>query len=143
MEVLLGKMANHFTIRFERFAGGRPMTVVRITRPHLLRYSRAGPEAVEPIEIDILDDIQDLARSEALVQLRRQREDEFFHIEIDTLDANKLVVERWRLEQCRIVDCQFDELSSIGGRLYIHLQILPKRVFANIGMEMSLLCEME
>lgn len=143
MEVLLGKTANHFAVRFERFASMRPMTVLRITRPHLLHYDEFTATATDPIEIDMLDDVQDLARSETLVQLDRQRRGEIFHVEFDVLDTNKQLLERWRLEECRIIDCQFDELNTGGGRLYIHLRVLPKRVYANIGTEMSLLCEME
>src|ERR1044071_5212871 len=112
MEVRIGKMANHFTTRFERFGSGRPMNVTRITRPHLLRYDEYCPQSLDPIQIDLLDDITDLARPEALLQLRRQSHGELFHLVVETVDSDRQTVERWRLEECRIVDCRFDELTA-------------------------------
>jgi hypothetical protein len=128
-------MAHRFRVQFYRFGSGDQLPhlttqVLRITRPHLLNYDIQGLVCAAAIEIDLRDDVLDINRVEVLTQLHQQIKDDLsFALTIETLDQNEKVLERWLLDECRISDCQFDELTTIESRgLMIHLQVDVKRV---------------
>jgi len=138
----LSKHANNFRITFDDFGKWdgphAPLTarVLRITRPHLLRYKLFDVAEAAPIEIDLRDDESDIARQEVLTQIIRQIDDDArFTLVIETLDrTGTTVLERWRLLQCQIVDCRFDDLNyDEAARLQIHLLVSALRIVVSLG----------
>jgi len=134
------KQANHFRVIFDDFGTGRHtqlsmFCVTRISRPHLLRYGLFDAADVSPIEIDLRDDEADIARSEVLTQMMQQiKDDARFSLVIETLDRQRGTIEHWRLLQCSIVDCQFDDLNyDEDDRLLIRLKVMPRRIEASLN----------
>lgn len=132
------KLAHRFRVYFEKFGTGQNLTnqVLRITRPHVVTFDPVyGVVGIEPIEVDLRDDAQDVTRVEVFTQLADQTDnDASFDLIIETLDEAARVLERWYMVQCRICDCQLTELNTYNAaQMAIRLKIDAKHVKSSVG----------
>lgn len=136
------KNANLFKLHFDSFGSGVDLSlyVVRVGRPGVVFFDMMGLDEVDSprLDIDLRDDISDHARSEIVIQLRKQmKESATFSVIIETLNENETVIEQWRLAGCRIIEARFDELRcDVSDGLLIHLSLEAKRIATTARGEM-------
>ena len=139
------KAAHSFRAHFDNFGSGNAnehlMThVKRITRPGAVFYDLLGlPEVESPaIEMDLCDDVTDRTRGEVVTQISKQIKDGAqFALVIETLDEAGVVIEQWRIGQCRIIEFRLDELARASdSTLTIHLVFTCGRVSTTAFGEM-------
>lgn len=139
---IASKMSWRFRVHFDNFGTGALLTplVLRVTRPDVMFYDIMGLAESEAstVEIDLRDDVSDLARASVIVQVAKQiKEDVEFALVIETLDEMEKVLEQWRLSACRISECRWSELAAMQqDGLVIRLTISCGRVETTVNGEM-------
>jgi hypothetical protein len=138
MPLLSPKMGRRFRVLFADFGDQTEHLtnhVLRITRPHILMNDVYGVVGAVPLALDLRDDVMDITRTAVIGQLARQiKDDVTFSLMIETFDHDCVVREQWHLTQCRIIDCQPNELGSTD--LMIRLLIDAKAISGNLGDHM-------
>lgn len=131
------KASHRFRVSFDDFGDQyHEFTVMRITRPHMTKVY--GVAEFAPMEIDLWDDVKDMARTTVVMQLVQQMaNDATFTVLIETVDQLEKVLEQWRLTQCSIIECRFDELTlTESHNLMIHLVVNAQCIEVNANGQM-------
>jgi hypothetical protein len=137
------KLAYRFRVVFDKFGTGTyDLTphVTRIGRPGIAVFDIVGTDETSSpsIELTLCDDLLDRTRSEVIIQLAKQIEDNTkFALVIETQNEHDEVIEHWHLSGCRIVDCRFSELDMRSAEApRIQLLISSQRIATRINGEL-------